>query len=74
MKHPLGTKINFFNMEPRIIGVIKDFHYTSFHQKVEPAALLWLNWNLLINVRISNRNVPETIHYIKNGMIHFLML
>ena len=66
MKHPLGTKINFFNMEPRIIGVIKDFHYTSFHQKVEPAALMWLNWNLLINVRISNRNIPETIHYIKN--------
>ncbi len=66
MKQSLGTEIKFFDTKARIIGVMKDFHYTSFHQKVEPAALLWVDWNLQINVRISNRNVSQSIQYIKN--------
>jgi len=66
MKKPLGTEIEFFNKKLRIIGVIKDFHYTSFHKKVEPAALVWIDWNLLINVRINKRNLSQSIQYIRN--------
>jgi putative ABC transport system permease protein len=66
LKQPLGSEINFFTIKPKIIGVMKDFNYNSFHQKVEPAALLDIDWNMEINVRISNRDIPGTIQYIKN--------
>ena len=39
LKPALGAELDFLKGKARIIGVMKDFHYTSFHQKVEPAAL-----------------------------------
>ena len=66
LKPALGAEIDFFNWKARIIGVMKDFHYTSFHQKVEPAALLWADWNSEINIRINSRNVFRAIQYVKN--------
>jgi len=66
LKPALGAEIDFFNWKARIIGVMKDFHYTSFHQKVEPAALLWADWNSEINIRINSRNVSQAIQYVKN--------
>jgi putative ABC transport system permease protein len=66
LKQPLGSEINFLNWKTRVIGVMKDFHYNSFHQKVEPAALLYADWNSRINVRIINKNMSQTIQYIKN--------
>jgi len=46
---------------------MKDFHYTSFHQKVEPAALFWADWNSEINIHMTNKNVSKTIQYVKNA-------
>ena len=45
---------------------MKNFHYTSFHQKVEPAALFWVDWNSEINIHMTNKNVSKTIQYVKN--------
>ena len=67
LKPALGAEIDFFNVKARIIGVMKDFHYTSFHQKVEPAALLWADWNSEINIHMTNKNVSKTIQYVKNA-------
>jgi putative ABC transport system permease protein len=66
LKQPLGSEINFLNWKTKVIGVMKDFHYNSFHQKVEPAALVYADWNLHINVRINSRNVSQTIKYIRD--------
>jgi putative ABC transport system permease protein len=71
LKQPLGAEINFFTIKPKIIGVMKDFNYNSFHQKVEPAALLYIDWNMEINVRIDSRNVSGTIQYIKDKWNEF---
>jgi putative ABC transport system permease protein len=66
LKQPLGVKINFLGMKPRVIGVMKDFHYNSFHQKVEPAALLYADWNARINVKLNNLNMTRTIQYVRD--------
>jgi len=65
LKPALGAELDL-NGKARIIGVMKDFHYTSFHQKVEPAALFWVDWNSEINIHMTNKNVPKTIQYVKN--------
>ncbi len=67
LKPALGAEIDFLNVKARIIGVMKDFHYTSFHQKVEPAALFWADWNSEINIHMTNKNVSKTIQYVKNA-------
>jgi putative ABC transport system permease protein len=66
LKQTLGAEIEFLGMKPRIIGVMKDFHYNSLHQKVEPAALVYVDWNAEINIRMNDRNISQTIQYIKD--------
>lgn len=67
LKQTLGAEIEFLNnMKPRIIGVMKDFHYNSFHQKIKPAALVYVDWNGEINIRINDRNISQTIQYVRD--------
>jgi len=51
---------------PLVIGVVKDFHFLSLHQKIRPAMLL-LDPEWQINdvlVRISGQNIPATLKLI----------
>ena len=40
MKNPVGKKIDFWLGKGRIIGVIKDYHFASLHQKIKPMVLM----------------------------------
>jgi putative ABC transport system permease protein len=62
---PIGTEINFIKWKAKIIGVVKDFHYNSFHAKVKPSALLYADWNSQINVKINNHDITNTIKIIE---------
>ncbi len=67
----LGKKIRFTGYPgnpPRegvVIGVTKDFHFSSIHNKIEPFIFV-LNGNPQLNfyVRLRNANIPSTIEYI----------
>jgi len=67
----LGTELEFVSNKVKIIGVMKDFHYNSLHQKIGPAAFVYANWNAEINVRINNRNISNTINIIRNTWNEF---
>ena len=71
---PIGKKIRF-GIDPatntsiqsgEVIGVVKDFHFTSIHNQIEPMIFM-VRTNPCTNfyVRISGRNTPETIESIK---------
>jgi putative ABC transport system permease protein len=65
---PIGAEIDFLDflhIRPKIIGVVKDFHYDSFYHKLEPSALWYADWNSNINIKISDRNQSQTIKYIE---------
>ncbi len=36
LQHPVGTTVNLWGKDMKIIGVSKDFHFKSLHEKVEP--------------------------------------
>lgn len=43
-KEPLGKEVNFFwrdNKKYKVIGVIKDYHFSSLNEKIEPQLLTW---------------------------------
>jgi putative ABC transport system permease protein len=48
-KNPLDQKIKWGNGYADIIGVVKDFHYLSLHNKVEPQLIVQHN-NTIINI------------------------
>jgi ABC-type antimicrobial peptide transport system permease subunit len=40
MQHPLGKEIGFWNGKGKIIGVMKDFHFTSMHENISPLVIM----------------------------------
>jgi putative ABC transport system permease protein len=62
---PIGTELEMFGYKVYIIGVMKDFHASSFHQKIPPSALWVAPWNGTINFRIDAKNKDKSIAYIK---------
>ena len=65
LKSVLDTEITLFNKKVKIIGVVKDFFYDSFHQKLKPSALWYADWNSHINIKINNQNTVQSIKYIE---------
>ncbi|MCP4728129.1 MAG: FtsX-like permease family protein, partial [bacterium] len=54
--------------EGRVIGVVKDFHNTSLHIKVEPVALYLKKPNrssYYYAVKVRSENIPETIDFLE---------
>ena len=47
-----------------VIGVVKDFHYASLHEHIQPAAMAYRQrfYNFLI-LRIRAENIPETLAF-----------
>ena len=68
----LGKRIRFTGFpgnpgrEGVVIGVTKDFHFTSIHNKIEPFIFV-LSGNPLLNfyIRMSSTNIPSTIGFIE---------
>jgi putative ABC transport system permease protein len=49
-----------------VIGVLKDFHFTSIHNPIEPFIfIVTANPNIYFYIRISNDNIPATIENVK---------
>ena len=56
-----------------IIGVVKDFHYESFHQIIKPLIIfLDRQWPFYITTRVTSNNVKETIEYLKSTWKEFI--
>lgn len=36
LKNPVGTKVRMWNTDMEIAGVVKDFHISSLHERIEP--------------------------------------
>lgn len=37
MREPIGKKVKLWGEDREIVGVVKDFHFESFHERVKPA-------------------------------------
>ena len=64
---PIGKKIKLWNKEVTIIGVVKDFHFESLHEAVQPMFLrLAPNRLMSIFVRIEAGKEKEAISRLAN--------
>ena len=63
----IGKRFNQWDRKGIIIGVIKDFHYRSLQENIEPLSLgLNLHPQDLININIATANMPKTIAAIES--------
>ena len=66
LENPIGQIINVWKNQGEIIGVVKDFHYTSFHKKIEPLALSFnSNYFDIISIRLKAGNEKVALQHIK---------
>lgn len=71
--NPLGKKIHWgFNLDGsggrilKVVGVVKDFHFNSLHNKVEPIMMFLADFNKqFLTLRINPENFGTTMQYIE---------
>lgn len=70
MDSPFGKVVYWTDTDGRkfeweVIGIVKDFHFRSFHHKVEPLLLILTSPMYLAHIKISSANVPATLKLIE---------
>jgi putative ABC transport system permease protein len=63
-KDPVGKTTN--SGRNTIIGVVKDFHYNSLHNKIGAMAISWDHWTRRACIKIAGTNVANTIKHIES--------
>lgn len=56
----------------RVVGVVKDFHYKSLHEKVSSAVLLmYPEVNVKMALKVNEEKLPETLAHLKTTWVKF---
>jgi putative ABC transport system permease protein len=67
--HPVGTVLNGTE---RVIGVVKDFNYASFREKIAPAVLRYHPESSTLVIRLHGGNTAWFIDWLKTRLKTFL--
>jgi len=69
---PVGKKINKWGRDMEIIGVVKDFQFTSFTKSIQP---LMFSYNpglsKMFLIKVSDYNIGHTLQYIESTFRRF---
>ncbi len=69
MDNPIGQMIHSIDSTRHrfeVIGIVKDFHFRTLHDKVEPLMLIWGSWpGLTANIKVAPSNIPATLKTIE---------
>ena len=55
------------NVQGEVVGVVRDFHYKSFHHEIEPLVIMLVDgaWTKYLSIRIRPENVAGTLDFLK---------
>ncbi|MFC2161130.1 ABC transporter permease [Acidobacteriota bacterium] len=64
--HTRWQASSFPRKQVEVIGVVKDFHFASLHQEIQPLVFSWNpGWLWMANVRLSSTNIQDAMSYIQ---------
>nr|NQU89542.1 ABC transporter permease [Bacteroidota bacterium] len=77
--NPIGKKIHWgFEMDGsggrilKVIGVVKDYHFNSLHNKVEPIMLFMADFDkYYVSLKVNPENIGSTLQYIEEKWNEF---
>jgi len=65
IQSPIGKSFTLWNKKGKIVGVVKDFHFKSLHQQIEPLVIrIDTRMDRQIIARISSHDIGATIDHI----------
>ncbi len=68
MDSPLGKRFSIWRVDGTIIGIIRNFHYKSLRNEIEPLILILDPKRVRYAcIRIKAGNIPETIKFLENS-------
>jgi putative ABC transport system permease protein len=72
LESPVGKRITVWNRDFRIIGVVKDFHFCSLHEEIQPLVFInnYADYRFIF-FRINSQRLPETMGFIRNKLKEF---
>lgn len=66
LKNPIGTTVKMWDQDKQIVGVVKDFHVTSLHEKIEPMLFYYSTTNTSVIVaRLENGKQKEALQRVE---------
>jgi ABC-type lipoprotein release transport system permease subunit len=72
LEDPIGQDLFVFQQRGKVIGVMRDFHFRSFHHGIEPLVLTHYQSHLdEISIRLQMDQAEETIDYIRRTVGEF---
>lgn len=69
LKNPIGAPVvnQTMNIEGKVVGVIKDYHFASLHDQIQPLVLLYKpQWTSNLLLKIRPENIPATLEFVKS--------
>lgn len=72
LTNPVGKKIRKWSQELEIIGVVEDFHFTSFKRSIEPLIFSYNPERIKVFlIRVSDYSIGHTLKYIDSTFRRF---
>ncbi len=72
LKDPIDKKFSIWGMDGKIVGVMKDFHFKSLHDPIEPMMFLPLKqYTETLVIRIKGADTENTIYYLEQTLSAF---
>jgi len=69
---PVGKKIKKWGQEMEIIGVVKDFHFTSLKKSIQPLVFSYNpELSKMFLIKVSDNNIGHTLQYIDSTFRRF---
>jgi putative ABC transport system permease protein len=63
----IGTEVYMYDRVAKVIGVVNDFYFESFHKKLDPFMFYYHPGAIsTANIKIRGNNIPATIKYIQD--------
>ena len=60
LNNPIGMKLGFWGEEGQVVGVVKDFHFSSFRESIEPLLIrVNFGWLSYVCVKLEAGHVQE---------------
>lgn len=72
LDEPLNHTVTFWGRTGRIIGIVKDFHFSSLHSSIEPLVISLRPGNSqVLNLRVNGQNNKESLAYLEKALKEF---
>jgi putative ABC transport system permease protein len=72
LESPLGKTLEAWDLKGQILGVVRDFHFRSFHNLIEPLILVVISGEYhYLCVKIKGENLAQTLTFLEKTIKKF---